>query len=483
MTTSPKFGDIIRVPAAGGLASLPDSNSPYFAMAEHGTLFLHRKLPTGRGVVRHTGAPKGLGKLNFGGEFTFTADPIPGVIISQIASFFRRIFETRHAEAIVLLTMNNETGEWGTFVPTQLVSHGGIGYVYNPAHIRPGHGLVGSIHSHCDFNPFHSGTDTGDAEGFDGIHCTIGYIDKDEPGIVAMASLNGVNMHYDKATFPKLFDYTQLWQHDAPAWWDRYVGSESDKPVGYELFAQFNKPTIIKTQKTTAVTRWTPPPKPQYNQNQKSFNGSSNIGDAQRAFDTFMGAGALTDDELEIWRDLGITTGHRPWWADRSSEELANSGYVWDLDKQTYVWGGRQIQRPNTLPTVLNESAAFNRRKAAERGVDWDNEGRLVYDRGWDDTEWRDILEKEIGIETIQALDNADIIRDEDIEWADDNPKEGSTREYWVDTVMSAISEGVNLLQMLGVKVTVGIEAAPPEDAELLPDDTITKQEFHHGVH
>jgi hypothetical protein len=285
-------------------------------------------------------------------------------------------------------------------------------------------------------------------------------------------------MHYQEAVFPKLFDYTELWQHEAPAWWDRYVGNNENKPVGYDLFARLGKPTIIKTETTTrAVTRWTPPTQPN---KPVTVNGGS-VGEAQRAFAAFLGAGMLDDDETEQWKQLGYPS--RPWWAGRSMQELQDSGYIWDEDKMTYVWGGRRTT-PNE-PIILSESRLFNARKAAERGLHWSKDGRLdLADENWD-VDWEELLEKEVGTEVAAKVANFDLFSDDDYDYAIDHPSVAGSAEHWVDLLMNIMTQASGLLSDLGLSVTVGVEAksteAPTE--ALLPDDTITREEFHHGIH
>jgi len=45
--------------------------------------------------------------------------------------------------------------------------------------------MIGTIHSHCDFSAFHSGTDQADESTFDGIHITLGHVNRNDFSIVA----------------------------------------------------------------------------------------------------------------------------------------------------------------------------------------------------------------------------------------------------------------------------------------------------------
>lgn len=118
----------------------------------------------------------------------------------RIKEFFRRVVEKHHAEAEITLYYRKSDQSFKIYVPKQQVSHGGVSYkIGGLTHVE---GMeeylrVGTIHSHCDFNAFHSGTDVGDEEGFDGLHCTFGHNDKNEFSISASVVVNGVRRKVD----------------------------------------------------------------------------------------------------------------------------------------------------------------------------------------------------------------------------------------------------------------------------------------------
>jgi hypothetical protein len=81
-------------------------------------------------------------------------------------------------------------------VPQQSVSHGGVNYrrkglTFSDEFAGTGYVPVGTIHSHCDFQAFHSGTDHGDEISWDGLHITFGHNDKEEFTISASMMMNG----------------------------------------------------------------------------------------------------------------------------------------------------------------------------------------------------------------------------------------------------------------------------------------------------
>lgn len=130
-----------------------------------------------------------LPKLPFGGRFYSDIKPLPIEVIGKAWSFFRTIYEKHHSESMVLLTWNGEN--YGLLVPTQIASYAKVKATID--NIPAGVSIVGSIHSHCNFGAFHSGTDTHDADSNDGLHLTLGHVDRDVPEIAAMVSFAKVH--------------------------------------------------------------------------------------------------------------------------------------------------------------------------------------------------------------------------------------------------------------------------------------------------
>ena len=104
MTTDIRWDDVVRYRGQNGLADAPDSPVPYHLGAKDG-LFLVRRTMLGRGAIKLQYWPDHFDKLG-GDQFLFEAPPIPGTLMSQVVDFFRRTYERLHAEAAVLLTLN-----------------------------------------------------------------------------------------------------------------------------------------------------------------------------------------------------------------------------------------------------------------------------------------------------------------------------------------------------------------------------------------
>jgi len=93
-------------------------------------------------------------------------------IFGNILGFFREVYKLYKSEAIVLIYYNKNTKFYKVLAPDQEVSNASLKYEAPPT--PKDHILIGTIHSHGNMQAFHSGTDKGDEENFDGIHMTIG---------------------------------------------------------------------------------------------------------------------------------------------------------------------------------------------------------------------------------------------------------------------------------------------------------------------
>lgn len=105
--------------------------------------------------------------------------PIQESMLLQIEAFFRLAYEKYAGEAVVLLYFNPTKREWRVHVPEQKVL--GLHVSYNSSECpgeMDGFYLASSIHSHASVAAFHSATDDHDEFDFDGLHITIGNVDK-----------------------------------------------------------------------------------------------------------------------------------------------------------------------------------------------------------------------------------------------------------------------------------------------------------------
>jgi hypothetical protein len=492
---NPGFGELI-VPQTGVLEDLPHSPVPYFAQFGNG-LFLHREMLIGRGAVRQTKWPTGIVLPKFEndkGSFVFGAQPVPANLMGQVVNFFERVYDRQHTEAAILLVMHAETKEWRIFVPTQLVSHGGVNYVYEPSDIQYPWTVVGSIHSHCNFGAGHSSTDTGDADGFDGLHMTIGHIKDAVPQIVAMVAMNKVLFHYDKDIFPKLFDYSECKEHQAPEWWDRYVENPltKTKPIGFELYAKYDRPTVVKSEtKLTPITKPSPGYQPsQYRSEDWSFNQQvgrmvhkdwviNKDNTITYAYDrkpeqnekpqlqaingTKPGdmPKGMTQSEFEQLYDLFSIEDEMP---NATLDQLLDLGYRWDETLEAWTWRSA----PERVPKPSRDYNRLQRIRDAHANVLRPATPEEMQSLGLaeEDLHWEELLP---GL-FVDRLMDANLVTDADLDVCFDKPRLAGTEDHWRRVLAQKAVAAVELLQSLGVGAYMTFDKPVPEYAS--EDDT-----------
>ena len=176
---------------------LPDDGT-YYLVAGNGT-WLHKDT----GVVKAFVPVENIAflqDLNAESFIECTLPKIPTKHVWRIKKFFKDVVAKHHSEAATILFFNKETKEFKIHVPTQRVSHGSVKYkIESASNIEGMEGFlcVGTIHSHCDFNAFHSGTDIEDEEDFDGLHVTFGHNHLEEFSISASIVVNGHRLQID----------------------------------------------------------------------------------------------------------------------------------------------------------------------------------------------------------------------------------------------------------------------------------------------
>lgn len=229
--TAPALFDIIPMPTGpdgkADLEALPPPEAPYYVLAaDH--LLIHKRTHYGRALVPVPNAPH-LPEVGKQTSFLWHHIPkLPPTLLGQVWSFFRAVWDELHTEAMIYLTWHPDHG-YRVFVPPQHVSGAHVDAQWNPTHMTNGWSNVGSIHSHCDFTAGHSSTDTGDADGHDGLHITIGKVNKDPAEWAVMISIN--KQRWDFALGDITTDAPQIIPH--PRWWHRYLtkGSPPNRQI------------------------------------------------------------------------------------------------------------------------------------------------------------------------------------------------------------------------------------------------------------
>ena len=169
----------------------PPKTGTYYLVAKGG-IYLHKETKAGNALVKTNSIPW-LEEPSM--EFRLKLPKIPGRIIGQALNFFRMVFDKYRSESYVTLLYSAKLNQYRLWCPKQKVSHGSVNYdrTDQPDYedrMTNDWQMCGTIHSHCDFSAFHSGTDTHDEASFDGIHITLGHVNKSEFSMCASVAIN-----------------------------------------------------------------------------------------------------------------------------------------------------------------------------------------------------------------------------------------------------------------------------------------------------
>ena len=112
---------------------------------------------------------------------------VPPLILARFHAFASAVWDKYKSECEVMLLYNKEEKKYDLWCPQQSVSMGGVDYTMSKelASTPPDWQWIGTIHSHCDFNAYHSGTDIGDEVDMDGLHITVGHVDTQTPSLAS----------------------------------------------------------------------------------------------------------------------------------------------------------------------------------------------------------------------------------------------------------------------------------------------------------
>lgn len=192
---------------------------PYFMGTKDGW---YVNTPTLFGVahVPAKSGPATLGKVET--NFDMNEKRVPQWLIMKAHDFFKKIWESKHTEAMVYIIHHPVKDIFNLWVPEQYCTGASVNYRLQPGAIKSGWQAVGTIHSHCNFGAFHSGTDQHDMSGMPGLHITIGHVDRDWPEFAVALSANGQQFDVDKG-IERIMDRDELKDpkgyDDAPEWW------------------------------------------------------------------------------------------------------------------------------------------------------------------------------------------------------------------------------------------------------------------------
>jgi len=157
----------------------------YYIVAKEG-IFLKKKL----GIMESIAPVKNISILNSVSTMAkMHIKKIPGTKFARTVAFFKEVYKQYFAEAIVLLFYDENLKTYKIVAPPQKVTAAACDY--NKGMSIDGMQMIGTIHSHASMSAFHSGTDDKDEEHFDGLHITIGNLNKENVSITASIVANG----------------------------------------------------------------------------------------------------------------------------------------------------------------------------------------------------------------------------------------------------------------------------------------------------
>lgn len=218
---------------------IPAELSEAFLVARNGCFLVRRLMVAGQlfleAVLRTGDGYRGAGIEEFTGEgVRLCAPKIPRRQLLEVEEFFRAVHcQFGGAEAIVFLYFCPARGQWMFAAPEQTVSGGHLDWE-SPGPPPAGWYLAGSFHSHGSMGAFHSGTDQRDEVDWDGIHVTVGQIQRSEPEYAASIMIGG---HREKVAIADLMELPP--SVNFPAAWlgqvSRYVPPVSVLATGFGL--------------------------------------------------------------------------------------------------------------------------------------------------------------------------------------------------------------------------------------------------------
>ncbi|GMV80530.1 MAG: hypothetical protein AMXMBFR7_17140 [Planctomycetota bacterium] len=219
----------IPKPAPGAEPELPKEPLCYVAGATG--LFKVIRNPFYSACVP-AGEVAGLADLKEGAQLHVPKLPLE--LFRRIESFFVAVFHKYGSEAVVLLYCDPVKGRWEALAPPQTVR--GLHVEYGLETLPeppPGYQLFGTVHSHANVNAFHSGTDDEDEAHFDGLHITVGHVDRPQRSYACRWMIAG------KAFKSDLDDVVRLEAlPKAEAQWLAQVTQARPKPAQAPAFAE-----------------------------------------------------------------------------------------------------------------------------------------------------------------------------------------------------------------------------------------------------
>ncbi len=173
---------------------------------------------------------------------------IPQFLIDEVIEFFREVYKKfKGSEAICLFYYKEKEEEYELIAPEQEV---GCGFLptYKVGPNPQGKIRIGTIHSHGSLGAFHSSTDNGDEKHDDGLHITVGNLNRDLPSISCSVVAEGIRCRLELEEIADITDKKEFVK-DAlfPSEWIERVKEMPYKYSKYE-YAKYSYPYNYRSE-------------------------------------------------------------------------------------------------------------------------------------------------------------------------------------------------------------------------------------------
>ena len=183
------------------------------------------------------------------------------VVYVTVLEFLRQVYSKYKSEGNVLLYLNLDSDtpldkqEYRMYIPKQIVTSHHVDYEIGDDAPKRSEGwmLAGSIHSHPNFAASQSGIDHQDEVNFDGVHYTLGHIERSSPDIHGRLCLAGKVHTLDESKNSMLVT-TPDNNIEIP---DEWMSKVEEKPVTVTYSNQIGFNNSFDSQKKTFGTTTT----------------------------------------------------------------------------------------------------------------------------------------------------------------------------------------------------------------------------------
>lgn len=151
------------------------------------------------------------------GSITWNGPKIPPEVWNQVLSFFKWTYDATHSESQVRLYVSPTQQTWKAWAFPQEAKSGMTATELSNEEAKkqretlglnpPDWYLFGTVHHHCSMTAFQSGTDLANEENQDGLHITIGNMNKELYDIHARFYRKGLKFDPDMSWF---FDVSEV---------------------------------------------------------------------------------------------------------------------------------------------------------------------------------------------------------------------------------------------------------------------------------